>query len=84
MTNQEKVSEHNARIVADALEKAKQEHAKGNHADVIKGALLHVMETAAKLPENERRDIADALILHALAVDPDHMGCDQAKGEKIH
>lgn len=84
MTNSEKISERNARIVADALESAKQKHANDNHADVIKGALLHVMETAAKLPDSERRGIADALILHALAVDPDHMEGDTAEGQKIH
>lgn len=54
MTNaKEKTSERNARIVADAIESAKRKYAKGNHADVIKGALLHVMETAAKLPDND-------------------------------
>lgn len=85
MTNaKEKTSERNARIVADAIESAKRKYAKGNHADVIKGALLHVMETAAKLPDNERKDIADALILHALAIDTGSMEENKAVSKKIH
>lgn len=84
MNNQERLKERNARTVADAIETAKQHHAKGQHEHVIAGCLLHIVETAAQLPESERRAISDALILHAFHVAPGREVGSEAEGKRAH